>query len=168
MTDAELAAQLQQYIGRRVRITSNLRGGGAPIQWHDGTWPLITSVTETDNGVWCHSDDGVSWLVVAGELKIELEPVRGTYDFAQAADQMEAIATALRRYGPTPVQKRKRCACPACRTTYDKLDAAQEAEFVEIERARDAIDPPPEPAPEPAPAEPEKPEQEEGGLFTSW
>jgi hypothetical protein len=114
MTNTELQELLTKYVGRRVRISSHVRGGGQNcLVWRHG-WPVLSNVDIHDDDVWCHSDDGVSWLVVSEGLKVEAEPAVGTFDFAGSVDQMTTIGTILNMYGSTPRQQRDSCACKAC------------------------------------------------------
>jgi hypothetical protein len=114
MTSTELQELLTKYIGRRVRISSHVRGGGQNcLVWRHG-WPVLSNVDVHNDDVWCHSDDGVSWLVVPEGLKVEAEPAMGTFDFASSIDQMTTIGTILNMYGSTPKQRRGLCACKAC------------------------------------------------------
>ncbi len=92
-----LIAALEPYIGRRVRITSELLSSSS-LQ-HGDTWAELTAVRQNRGRVWCDFDSGLSHVVCLKGLHIELEPVRGSYDMAEGRDQMEAIGTALRRYG---------------------------------------------------------------------
>ena len=92
-----LIAALEPYIGRRVRITSEVLSSTSLN--HGDSWPMLTAVRENDKRVWCDFDSGLSHVVSLKGLDIELEPIRGSYDLAEGRDQMEAIGTALRRYG---------------------------------------------------------------------
>ena len=131
MTSVELQELLTKYVGRRVRISSHVRGGGQNcLVWRHG-WPVLSNVDIHNNDVWCHSDDGVSWLVVSEGLKVEAEPAMGTFDFANSVDQMTTIGTILNMYGPTPKQQRGLCVCGACR-------ASRVAEAKELDKKIDA------------------------------
>ena len=132
MTSTELQELLTKYVGRRVRISSHVRGGGQNcLVWRHG-WPVLSNVDiHDDDDVWCHSDDGVSWLVVTEGLKIEAEPAVGTFDFAGGIDQMTTIGTILTMYGTTPKQRRGLCVCEACR-------AGRMAEAKELDKKIDA------------------------------
>jgi hypothetical protein len=114
MDNGVLADKLRKYIGRRVRITSHYRGERT-IQYDGTVWPELTSVNlDTFGRVWIHTNDGISQMVVPEGLSIDLEPATGTHDFASGVDRVEAIATALRRYGPTRKQERAWCMCASC------------------------------------------------------
>lgn len=92
-----LVTALEPYIGRRVRITSKALSSTSLD--HGDIWPVLTAVRKNSGRVWCDFESGLSHVVSLEGLHIELEPVRGSYDLAAGRDQMEAIGTALRRYG---------------------------------------------------------------------
>jgi hypothetical protein len=126
MDNGVLADKLRQYIGRRVRITSHVRGERT-VQYDGTVWPELTSVTVDDAGrVWIHTNDGISQMVVLEGLSIDLEPATGTHDFASGVDRIEAIATALRRYGPTRKQERAWCMCASC-------SGRRKSEYVDVD-----------------------------------
>ncbi len=127
MNSEQLAEELNKYIGRRVRIWSQLTGPG--ITWRPGDYNVLQSVVPATlpntahTRVWLTYDDGLAYQVDDDKLLVELEPAVGTYDFAQGRDQMEAIATALRRFGPTAKTMRTRCSCVTCSAQH-QLDEA--------------------------------------------
>ena len=124
MTTDELVTQLTFYIGRQCQITSDVRGAGLPaVQWHPERWPTLTAVDRNNGTVWCHTNDGISFAVVPDGLVIELAPAVGTMDFASGADRIESIATAIRRYGPTPGELRQRCHCATCKARWTQPDS---------------------------------------------
>jgi hypothetical protein len=97
MTSEELHKKLSDYIGLRVRITSDATSSGN--LWRD-SYPELTEVLirDSDNVVCCKTGDGV-WSIVQPEgLVIEEEPAVGTYDFARPAMQMEMIGAAFNTY----------------------------------------------------------------------
>ena len=104
MTSEELHQKLVDYIGLRVRITSDATSSGN--LWRD-SYPELTEVLirDSDNAVCCKTGDGV-WSIVQPEgLVIEEEPAVGTYDFAKPAMQMEMIGTALVAYKNAVVEE---------------------------------------------------------------
>ena len=112
MNSEELHKKLAQYIGLRVRISSDATASGA--LWRDSYPELVEVVTrETDNAVCCKTNDGVWSIVVPEGLTIEAEPAIGTYDFAEPAKQMELIGAARKAYDeaesapPSPEKPRR-------------------------------------------------------------
>ena len=112
MTSDELHTELAQYVGLRVRISSDATSSGA--LWRDSFPELIEVVTrETDGAVCCKTSDGVWSIVVPEGLTIEFEAALGTHDFAEPVKQMEMIGAALTAYNeaeasPPPKEKRRR------------------------------------------------------------
>jgi hypothetical protein len=111
MSSDELHKNLAQYIGLRVRISSDATSSGL---WRDSYPELIEVVTrESDGAVCCKTSDGVWSIVIEQGLKIELEPAIGSYDFAAPATQMECIGKALVAYreaepSPPPTERRRK------------------------------------------------------------
>jgi len=131
MNSDELAEYLNQYVGRRIRVWSQLTGEG--MSWLPGRYPILASVMAapkvgtTHTRVWCTYEGGIGFQVDDNGLTLELEPAVGTYDFALGRDQMEAIGTAIRRYGPTENVLRNRCNCIVCQAMhYEEDEAVQE------------------------------------------
>ena len=108
----ELATQLREHIGKRVRISSSV------VRNNRGE--LLNDVTVTDGTIWCHGSDGTSWAVVESGLQVDVEPTFGTFDTASGPDQMRAIGVALSSYGLTPRQARQLCHCRTCTQARDK------------------------------------------------
>jgi len=133
MNSDELSDYLGQYIGRKVRIWSRVTGNN--MVWQPGHYPRLVSVTlapdegATHTRVWCEFDNGVAIQVDDDALTVELEPANGTYDFAEGRDQMEAIGTAIRRYGPTEKTLRDRCSCLTCQIQHQAEDDAVQETF---------------------------------------
>ncbi len=157
MSNEELLRLLQPYVKRRVRISSN----ASSIAWQANQWPMLTSVKAVNGDVWLHYDDGYSYEVSFDGLTVELEPCLGSYDFAAGADQLEAIATAIRRYGPSPIERRARCSCNSCSAAYGASDKAHEAAWLGVEEQRDKLPevPPEVPDEPPAPTQPPPPDE---------
>ena len=113
MTSKELHEKLAQYVGLRVRVSSDATSKGL---WRD-TYPELTEVItrESDGAVCCKTSDGVWSIVIPEGLTIEVEPALGTYDFAKPVIQMERTHAGLVAYGeaetespPTrPTRRRK-------------------------------------------------------------
>lgn len=126
MNSDELSEHLNQYVGRRVRIWSQVTGDG--FTWKPGHYPTLLAAVPapldgaTHTRVWVTYEGGFGFQVNDDALTIELEPAYGTYDFASGRDQMEAIGTAIRRYGPTHAQLRERCNCVTCQAQYQITD----------------------------------------------
>lgn len=147
MNSQELVDKLKQYEGQHVRITSHVRGDRAGVLLEPGCWPmLIEAKLDSQDAAWIHTDDGV-WQVVVNEgLVIELEPVIGTYDLASGRDRMEAVGTAIRRYGPTPREYREQCHCGLCQARHESERARDDGpEFKDTARPKvgDALEPTP-------------------------
>jgi hypothetical protein len=112
MNSDELHKKLAQYVGLRVRISSDATSSGT--LWRDSYPELIEVVTrETDGAVCCKTSDGVWSVVVPEGLTIETEPALGTHDFAEPVKQMEMIGAALTAYAeaeatPPPSERRPR------------------------------------------------------------
>ena len=112
MTSKELHEKLAQYVGLRVRVSSDATSKGL---WRD-TYPELTEVItrESDGAVCCKTSDGVWSIVVEDGLEIEVEPAIGTHDFAESVKQMEMIGAALTAYAtaegeaPPPPEERRR------------------------------------------------------------
>jgi hypothetical protein len=115
MTSKELHAKLAQYLGLRVRISSDATSKGL---WRE-TYPELTEVIirESDGAVCCKTSDGVWSIVIEDGLDIEVEPAIGTHDFAEPVKQMEMIGAALKAYAeaeakappaPPPEGRRRR------------------------------------------------------------
>ena len=112
MNSKELHDKLAQYLGLRVRISSDATSKGL---WRD-TYPELTEVItrESDGAICCKTNDGVWSIVNEDGLNIEVEPAIGTHDFAESVKQMEMIGTALTTYAtakseaPPPSQGRRR------------------------------------------------------------
>lgn len=121
MDNEALADKLRKYVGRTVRIRSFTRPGSLrySIVYEQGQWPVLQAVDVRDGEVWMHTDDGVWSTVVEEGLDIELPAAVGTYDFADGRDQMEAVGTAIRRYGPTSRDVREQCGCPTCSARHE-------------------------------------------------
>ena len=100
MTSKELHEKLSEFIGVRVRITSNATSSEAI--WRD-SYPELVEVIQrdVDEAVCCKTSDGVWSVVVEDGLRIDLEPAVGTFDFSKPAIQMEMIGTALHAYKTT-------------------------------------------------------------------
>lgn len=97
MNSDELHKKLAEYVGLRVRISSDATSSGA--LWRDSYPELIEVVTrETDGAVCCKTNDGVWSVVVPEGLTIEIEPALGTHDFAEPVKQMELIGAAVQAY----------------------------------------------------------------------
>ncbi len=159
MTPSELVTLLTPYVGRACRISSTV----SSVAWRANQWPTLTEVKQVAQAVWLHYDDGYSYEVSSSGLTIELEPCLGSYDFALAADRMEAIATAIRRYGPTNVEKRGRCDCAVCGAEYARTDARREDDWRALEAERDALPgQPPSAPPHAAPNGDPRPEDDRG------
>jgi hypothetical protein len=120
----ELAAELRTFVGRRVRISSSVVC--------QSRWELLRDVTINDGKVWCHGADGTSWAVVADDLVVDVEPVLGSYDLANAPVQMRAVGTALTSYGPTPTQLRHLCHCKSCDDARNKRTQSERVEDEEF------------------------------------
>jgi hypothetical protein len=114
MDNTSLEKKLRQYIGRRVRISSHVRGGRPSVVLDAGRYPELMGVRQDDTQVWIHTDDGVWQVVVQEGLTIEPEPIVGTHDMMGVQDIGEAVATVIRRYGPSGREQRGRCSCPVC------------------------------------------------------
>ena len=97
MNSNELHELLAQYVGLRVRISSDATSSGS--LWRD-SYPALTEVItrESDGAVCCKTIDGVWSIVVPEGLKIEVEPAIGTADFAEPVKQMELIGIARKAY----------------------------------------------------------------------
>ena len=114
MTSKELHAKLAQYLGLRVRVSSDATSKGL---WRE-TYPELTEVImrDSDGAVCCKTSDGVWSIVVEDGLDIQIEPAIGTHDFAEPVKQMEMIGTALTAYStavvgaeaPPPEARRRR------------------------------------------------------------
>jgi len=114
MTSKELHAKLAQYLGLRVRVSSDATSKGL---WRE-TYPELTEVVtrESDGAVCCKTSDGVWSVVVEDGLDIQIEPAVGTHDFAEPVKQMEMIGVALKAYAeavaepeaPPPPEGRRR------------------------------------------------------------
>ena len=113
MTSKELHEKLAQYVGLRVRVSSDATSKGL---WRD-TYPELTEVItrESDGAVCCKTSDGVWSIVIESGLAIEVEPALGTHDFAESVKQMEMIGVALKAYveaksqdTPPPEGRRRR------------------------------------------------------------
>ena len=102
MSSKELHEKLAQYVGLRVRITSDATSKGL---WRDA-YPELTEVItrESDDAVCCKTSDGVWSIVVEDGLEIEVEPALGTSDFAEPVKQMEMIGAALKSYAEADSQ----------------------------------------------------------------
>jgi hypothetical protein len=102
MTSKELHAKLAQYLGLRVRVSSDATSKGL---WRE-TYPELTEVVtrESDGAVCCKTSDGVWSVVVEDGLDIQIEPAIGTHDFAEPVKQMEMIGTALTAYATAVVE----------------------------------------------------------------
>ena len=135
MTTEELEAIILPYVGRRCRIASDTSG----IAWKIGQWPTLTEVKLHNEAVWLHDDTGAWWEVRLEGLTIELEPCLGSFDFSAKADLLEAIGTAMRRFGPTPADRRKSCNCASCSATRDSLESDKETAWKRLEVERDAV-----------------------------
>jgi hypothetical protein len=114
MDNTSLEKKLRQYIGRRVRISSHVRGNRPSVVLDAGRYPELMGVRQDETQVWIHTDDGVWQVVVQEGLTIEPEPIVGTHDMMEMQDIGEAVATVIRRYGPTGREKRGWCSCPVC------------------------------------------------------
>ena len=112
----ELASQLREYIGKRVRISSSVVC--------NNRWELLNNVTVTDGTIWCHGSDGTSWAVIEQGLQVDVEPTFGTFDTSTGPDQMRAIGAVLANYGLTPRQSRELCHCHTCTQARDKKQQA--------------------------------------------
>ena len=96
MSSDELHKNLAQYIGLRVRISSDATSSGL---WRDSYPELIEVITRDSDGVvCCKTNDGVWSVVIEQGLKIEVEPAFGTHDFAEPVKQMEMIGAARKAY----------------------------------------------------------------------
>ena len=112
MTSKELYDKLSEFVGLRVRISSDATSKGL---WRD-TYPELREVIlrESDQAVCCKTNDGVWSVVVEEGLTIEIEPAIGTHDFAEPARQMALIGAARKAYDeaepapPTPDQPQRR------------------------------------------------------------
>ena len=129
MTSNDLCTYLTQYLNRRVRVGSALTSTSWRVARGRVSSTMAYAIPSRSTRVWCRFDNGVSVEVDDDGLTVELPPATGTYDFATARDQMEAIGTAIRRYGPTQAVLAKRCKCPTCLANYVVEDAKVQAEF---------------------------------------
>ena len=97
MNSKELHKTLAQYIGLRVRISSDATSSNT--LWRDSYPELVEVIPrETDDAVCCKTSDGVWSIVIPEGLTIEVEPAIGTHDFAEPAKQMELIGAARKAY----------------------------------------------------------------------
>ena len=112
MSIDELASQVREHIGKRVRISSSVVC--------NNRWELLNNVTVTDGTIWCHGSDGTSWAVVESGLQVDVEPTFGTFDTSSGPEQMRAVGQALSNYGLTPRQVRQLCHCRLCTEARDK------------------------------------------------
>lgn len=149
MSADAFVSELMRYVGQRVRISSDA------VRWKDDSFAVLKNVTVVDGRVWCHAENGMSWVVTTDGLAVEVEPVVGTRDFDSGVERARAIGAALKRYGPTPAQYRKSCHCPACERA---LQEAAEAAAAAATDATASITHDPEPPPS----------ADDGTVETSW
>ena len=97
MTSEELHKKLHEYVGIRVRITSNATSSNN--LWRDSYPELVdVLIRETDGAVCCKTADGVWSIVIEEGLQIDMEPAVGTFDFSQPVVQMEMIGAGITAY----------------------------------------------------------------------
>lgn len=116
MSCNELVEILRGYVGQRVRIRSSV------VCQRD--WTLLVDVTVRDGNVWCHAENGISWLVTEEGLEIDAEPLCGSWDHRSGREQMKAIYDARVLCGPSLENVRERCPCKACTEKHVQNDLA--------------------------------------------